>query len=1145
MKKSLKIIGLWWTIMKVSSLQLVIAFVACTYSYGGETYAQELLRKKVSVNAQQQEIRSILLQLESSAHVKFVYSKQLLPVERKVSIVVTNKTISDVLDQMFHPDNVSYKIVKNRIILQLGAPDTSGGIPRGINTGEQENMTRQTLEKTVKGTVTSGANEALPGVNVAIKGTTRGTTTDKDGNYSLEIPDEGATLVFSFVGYTSQEIKVGTSSVINVDLAYDSKSLEEVVVVGYGTQKAGDVTGSVSSVNASQIRDRPLQGPDEALLGQVAGVQVQMVSGAPGGGINIQVRGTGSITAGTQPLYVIDGFPVASEAFTQNTNPLSTISPNDIASIDVLKDASATAIYGSRGSNGVVIITTKKGTAGKPKFEFETYAGLQQATTYWDLINGKEYADLKIEELKRDRPNEAIPTYWSDAVAKNDKGTDWQRALISDAVIQNYSLRVSAGTDKTQYSVSGGVFSQGGIIPNSSFDRYSLRLNLQTEISKRLKLGASVAPTFTRNSLSQTDGHPSTGVIIQALQTPSLLPVYNADGSYATSISRGEGFGTENYDNPLNKVTNITDKQSGTRMLGNLFLSYRILDGLEFRTEIGADIYATRSKFFYPSTIRPGVDMAYGISRTAESINILNENTLRYDKTLNEAHSISGLLGYTIQKQTSENNYLRATNFPNDLITTLNAGRVTEGNSREAEWSLLSYLARVNYGYKGKYLVTATIRQDGSSRFGANYKWGVFPSTSIGWRLSEEAFMRKLPFVSEAKLRASYGFSGNNSIPNYGSISLLSSDNYVFGTNGGTQVNGLYPNTAPNENISWEKSQQMDLGLDLGLFDNRIFLVADYYNKITSDLLLQVPIPSITGFVTSLQNIGKVRNRGWEFAISTKNLVNTFKWSSDFNISFNRNKVLALGPSGQPLRYNTWFGNTHVTEVGQPIGNFYGFIADGVFMNEEEVAQGPVWAPGTSASSAPGAERFRDLNGDGLITDADDRTTVGNALPSFTYGFTNNFSYKNFDLMVLIQGVQGRDIINQVKRYIGNFRYNQTTKYIYDNHWRSPEEPGNGEIPALSFFRGNTGAFSTSYVEDGSFLSIRNIVLGYTFRKGSLGPLNSGRLYAGVKNPIMFTNYTGYNPDVNERGDNPTALGVDHGGYPLQRVYTIGATISF
>jgi TonB-linked SusC/RagA family outer membrane protein len=905
--------------------------------------------------------------------------------------------------------------------------DTSGASLQETGSAETEAGTMAYEEIVVSGKVTSSDNsQGLPGVSILVKGTTIGTASDGEGNYKIRVPDEKAVLVFSFIGYVAEEVAVNGRSVINMALVPDIKSLSEVVVVGYGTQKKTDVTGSVATLSAEKIKDLPVQSVDQAMVGQMAGVQVSQTSGAPGGGMQVRIRGTGSISAGNEPLYVIDGFPVQG-SFNQNYNPLTTINPSDIESINVLKDASSTAIYGSRGSNGVVIITTKRGRAGKPKVDLDIYTGMQQIERYTKMMNAQEFAEASIEsrnifytqiiggnindtneERMKKTPNAyaQIPTLFS----TSPYDTDWQKAYYRTAPMRNYQLTVSGGTDKLTYAIGGGYFKQEGIIPNSDLVRYSVRTNLEARVNEKIKVGINLAPTFKTSKIVDLEGHPCCGgTVLAALTYLPQLPVRYDDGRYSTMTNMGEGFLI--LENPLVNALEENRNQMDTRLLGTIYGDYSIFKDLTLRISVGADINNSREDRFRSSRIgnpgQPAPTIPSGFSNANTYYNWLNENTLTYTKTLGD-HSLNVLTGFTAQKAKFFNTNVTAINFPNDLVTTLNGGQINGGFTSAEEWALLSGLGRINYSFREKYLLTATIRADGSSRFGSNNRWGYFPSVALGWRLSEEEFLKNIQQINELKIRGSYGQNGNNFIGNYDAIGRLGSSNYILGAGAGSLISGVVPISIANSDLTWEKANQTDIGLDVSLYNNRIAFSAEYYNRITSGLLLNVQVPSISGFTNALKNIGRVRNHGYEFSLNTINIDRKFTWSTNFNISFNRNVVQALGPKGDPIRSSTDVADTHITQIGQPLGSFFGYKVDGVFRDQSAVDAGPKFdAP---VVTRPGDFRFQDINDDGKITPAD-RTVIGNPFPDFTYGFTNTFSFKGFDLNILLQGSYGNEVL--------------------------------------------------------------------------------------------------------------------------------------
>ncbi len=1027
-----------------------------------------------------------------------------------------------------------------------------------------------------RGTVVGEKGEPLAGATVQVKGTGLMRVTDAKGNFSFDDLGPAAVLVISYTGYEEQEVPVAGKTSVTVRMRTANQNLNAIVVVGYGTQLRKDVTGSISTINSQKIKDQPVVSIDQAMAGQMAGVQVTQATGAPGGGAAVRIRGAGSLSAGNEPLYVIDGFPVTND-YDQRNNPLNTINPADIESIQVLKDASATAIYGSRGSNGVVIITTKSGKNGVTRMNVNVTTGVQTVEKLVDVLNAREFANY-INESRNNAwvnsgagrsatdPNSArinnVMYRLPDALSNPDslgEGTNWQKEIFRAAYMQNYQLNISGGNDKTSYFISAGYLNQQGIVLNSDLKRYSFRINAESKLNDNLKVGANLMPAYTFTNLVTAEGNWQGGGIIQSAITagPHLKP-YDANGNY-TKIT-GQGIGTSEVDNPVKLAKEGMNQLGSLRLLGTAFAELSIAKQVTFKALVGTDIRNNRQDVFSPSIVNPNsvnaTKVPTGSSSTFESKNWLSEFTLNYNRTFNR-HKVQGLLGYTVQKEYIDNNTINGTNFPNDIIRTINAaGLITSATSAKEEWSLLSYLARLNYSYDGKYLLTAAFRRDGSSRFGSDNRWGLFPSLSLGWRLSEEDFMKNVSWISDLKLRASYGLTGNNFISNYGHIGLTIADNYVFGNSGGSVSNGIRLNNIPNSELGWEKNRQIDAGFELVVLGNRLTLVADYYNKRTSDLLLSVPVPTLTGYSNALQNIGEIENRGFEFAVTSRNTTGKFRWTTDLNFSTNRVKVIALGPDGSPIiarQATSASAPTHITQIGDAPGAFFGYQVTGVYQNDAEVAKGPsiINANGTT-QSRPGHLKFLDVNDDGEITAAD-RTVLGDPFPDFTYGITNTFSYSNFDLAVTLQGVQGVEVLNLARRYYGNYAGLYNVLRSAANGWRSASQPGDGITPMIdrnfNAYAGSTviNNVTSNFVENGSFLRIRNITLGYSLPQEALRTLriNNARFSFTVQNAYTFTRYEGYNPEVSAQGGSPLVPGVDAGGYPLARSFNLGINIGF
>lgn len=1026
---------------------------------------------------------------------------------------------------------------------------------------------------TVKGKVIGSDGYGIAGVNVIEKGTTNGVITDVEGRYVLNLTTENPVIAFSFIGYVSQELSVGNKTVVDIVLKEDVKALEEVVVVGYGTQKKKDLTGAIASVNSEDLGKMPALSFDQSLQGKVAGVQISQTNGAPGGNINIMVRGISSITGSNSPLYVVDGFPIGTggggsnlsnfsnssysssgmaNATTEKINPLSTINPSDIESIEILKDASATAIYGSRGANGVVLITTKKGKTGKTSINVNASFGVQQVAHKLDLLTPREYAEFVAEGRdnawiyaggQASDPNEVRtsnawvrPEYRNPSSISNE-GTDWQDVIFRLATVQNYQVSATGGTENIKYMVSLGFFDQKGIVIGSDFQRFNIRSNIEAKLTKRLKFGTNLAGSYGYGDFARTEGHLGLRGMIQcALAINPGMPVYGQDGSYNSEFDDPMGAPVEN---PLFIAENFSDKRNMKDFIVNNYLDYEFIPGLNFRTSFGLKFNLNQTELWKSSKIGTYADKSSPATAAAidkKGLNWLNENTLTYKKNFNEKHDLNVVAGLTVQKDTYSQLSAGATDFPTDYIHYLSAGTINSGTHLKSEWSMVSLLARANYVYDNKYMLTATVRRDGSSRFGANQKWGTFPSVSVGYRVSEEPFMQDFRALSDLKIRASYGVAGNNSIGNYNQIALLGVSNYV---DANKILPGLAPSTLANDELTWEKSKQTDIGIDFGLFNNRVSVIADWYYNLKTDLLLSVNLPAASGFGSAMQNVGEIENKGFEFALNTVNIdTKNFSWSTSFNISTNRNKVKKLATEDGRI-----VSDKFITEVGQPISSFYMMNVVGVFKDDADVAKGPVYSPNTR----PGDLKYEDVDGDGKITTAD-KTIVGSPFPDFTWGLNNEFKWKNLSLSVFVNGSQGGKTYFEAGETLLNCAGVQNQLSLVNDRWRSPEEPGNGYLPrAIRSDYALGMSASSRYLFDASYVRIKDITLSYDFpgsitQKIGLKGLNA---YFNVSNVYTFTDYPGYDPEASQSGDSVTSAGIDSGVYPTPRTYTLGVKVAF
>ncbi|MCI1741110.1 MAG: TonB-dependent receptor [Prevotella sp.] len=1033
-------------------------------------------------------------------------------------------------------------------------------------------------QQTLKGIVQDQKGDPLIGVSVVVKGTSQGTVTDLNGNYSIEVTP-GTTLVFSYIGFITKEIKIGNQTSLNISLKENAKNLDELVVIGYGSVRKRDLTGAVSAVGADKLKDRPYGNALQSMAGEVSGVVITQSQGAPGISPTIKVRGMSSINSGTSPLYVIDGIPMEDNTTSNGTNggnvqysnrnPLNNINPNDIESIEILKDASSAAIYGSRGANGVVIITTKSGKAGRTKISASYELGFSKVTRKIDLMDAKQWMEYETDARNnsyatalKSNPNllrkSSLSKYYvpdefsnKDWIDRIGNGTDWQDVLLRTGISHNIQVSASGGSEKTQFMISGSYLNQEGVVDQNNYKRYSVRSNINHQFNNHFSISMKLSATRSQDSPYGLSG--KSDAVSLACQSDPIFPLRVETGSlgFKDPSSIWNTFVKYGFQlwHPYALTREMTKKRVTNTELINTYIDWKIIDGLTFRTALNA----SNEDMHYKSYWKAGQDWGYsgwvnatGSFQTLRQFNWAWENTLNYNKTFGD-HAITGLLGYTMQKQTIEYSNMTGTGYPNDMVHTLNAATTISGSTNETAWSLISYLARVTYSYKSKYLASAAVRSDGCSRFGSNSRWGYFPSASLGWRASEEPWLKdKATWLDNLKFRLSYGQTGNNQIDNYGSIGLLGYSSYVI--NGAT-AQGLYTSTKPDPSLKWEKTWQVNFGIDAAIINNRLSTSLDLYYSRTNDLLLNVPTPVLTGFETSLTNIGSLRNQGIEWNLTSHNLVGEFKWTTEFNISANRNKVLKLGNGNSPI-YVTTNNAISKTEVGQPIGNYFGYKILGVLSTSDvntlstKGNKGKGWA--APSGSEAGDPKVFDANGDGSIT-SDDRVILGNYQPNYTWGLTNTFTYKNFDLSFMLTGSQGGEIMNQNARFLGGFNGDRNAYASVYNYWRSDENPGDGMTPKpRTVNTGILGECSSSWVENGSFVRLKNLRLGYTFPEKvnkSLG-LSNLRLYINLENVHVWSNYRNYDPE-NSTFQTGYLLGYDYGAYPTPFSASFGINVSF
>ena len=975
-------------------------------------------------------------------------------------------------------------------------------------------------QKKVTGVITDLKGEPIIGASVVAKGTTTATISDIDGTFSLDVSNSPV-LTISYIGYISQEVPTLGKSDLKIILKEDSKILDEIVVVGYGVMRKIDLTGSVSSISAKTIKDKPVANIGEALQGRASGVQV-ISSGKPGDNVSFRIRGISTIN-NSEPLLVIDNVPT--------DMPLNALNMEDVESVDVLKDASATAIYGSRGANGVVIVTTKKGKSGDGSISLSANWGIQEATNMPKMLDASQFASLHNEMIKNyNNPNYTQRPDFADPTALGT-GTNWLDELFRKAIMQNYTLSYSGGNDKSNYYVSGGVFDQEGIILNTSYRRYTFQFNSESKVRSWLKFGNNV--TLSHDVKKQ--GSYSVRDAMAALPTQ---PVFNEDGSFSGPGEPAYQYG--DIRNPIGSATLNKEQTKGYNVLANAFAEIKIKDNLTFKTLGGIDFKFWDKRNFYPKYNWKPIPQPQSTlyEESNKSMTYLWDNTLTYMETFNEKHHLNVMIGSSAQNNVYNNMSASIQNFLTDNNNQLNNGLTdpTVGGTKN-DWAILSFIGRANYNYADKYLLTATIRRDGSSRFSSENRWGTFPSFSAAWRLSEESFYNKNKWVSDIKVRAGYGETGNQAgIDNYAYFTRLKTGQYVFN---GTPVSTLYPKVMPNPNVRWETVKQLNAGIDLSLLNQRINVVIDAYLKNTSDMLVPMSVPITTGYsdtdVPSI-NAGKVRNKGVELTVSSFNMRGTFEWNTDFNISYNKNEVISMN-DGVPLFVGDDINMTkvRVNTEGHPIGSFYGYVTNGIFQNQQEVDRYAIQVPG---GTAPGDIRFRDLDNNGVIN-ADDRTYIGNPSPEWTFSLNNTFAYKEFDLQIFLQGVAGNDIYNanRIWQESMSIPQNQTTKVL--DRWTG--EGTSNSVPRAIYSDPNQNVrHSNRFIEDGSYLRVKNLTLGYTLPKSisQKAYLSMARFYISCQNFLTLTKYSGFDPEVN-------VSGVDLSTYPVTRTLSMGVNVKF
>lgn len=1062
--------------MKLTIFLLLISVVSVLAS---KTYSQT---KTLTLNMDKATIREVLEKIEEQSEFYFMYSEKVIDVNREVSVDINNEKIGTTLNLLFDGTNIDYTI-KDRIIV-LTTPEVFS-----------EKSKAEIQQNGVSGTVTDRAGQPLPGVTVVVKGTTQGTISNADGKYSLINIPADAILQFSFVGMKTTEVVVGIQTTINVELTEDAIGIEEVVAVGYGTMKKSDLTGSVVQVKAEELAVVSTANFSQSLQGRAAGVSV-MTDNRPGVSPKIRIRGNTSISANNSPLYVVDGFPLV------DAN-ISNISAGDIQSIEILKDASSSAIYGSRGANGVILITTKQGTSGQNNFSVNSYIGVQTPARLIETLDRDDFIDF-INANYTFRTKKPV---YSDSNPAPNINTDWQNEIIRDqSVMQEHIFTFDGGNQKTTFMLSGGLYSQPGLRLSSSFDRLTTRINLQHKFSDWLTVGSHIQSSYSARDEAEPIANVNAwidGIFWWGWPT---IPVKNEDGSwhYGSKDPQTAAYIDRPW-NPVASASQVTSQTDIRRTLGDFFAEFTLAKGLTFKSIFGADLSSSKYYLYYTSQYTGFENQkGRGEQKFGNEITKITENILNYTNTW-DGHRLTATGVYSYQDYMNESIFLTGTGWPNDITGANNmklakAESIDYGTNKYSS-KLISWTARVSYAYNDRYLLTATGRYDGSSRFGENNKWGFFPSAGIAWRISNEGFMKDNKIFSNLKLRASYGVTGNQEIGNYASLPRLSSVNYVYND---APIQGFWESIG-NQDLRWEKTAQYDIGLDISLW-NRLDITMDYYKQNTSDLIYNVPIPTTSGFSSMLQNIGGVENQGFEFTADARVLDRELKWDMNINFSKNNNQITELYGDVEQIGTNL--------RVGEPVNGVWRLKFDGIITTQEQLDK----YKEIRSNASLGEEMYADLNGDKKLTQ-DDYVLVGTTEPPFFYGISTDLQYKDFSLAITGQGATG---LNSGFRYIaaGELQIDPTkipTKYAYDRMWR--EDNPNGTFPRP----GAMGSQFSSRLGNREYFIIKNIKLSYNVKSTLLRNQNwckSLTLYANAQNYINYANFRGYNPETGD-SDNP------------------------
>jgi len=1063
-------------------------FLMCTtvFSFTTENlFSQE----KVKIDQDQLvTVDQVFKIIKKQTDYRFIYPRELFSDSPKVELKKGWILVSKLLDQSLSNVNLYFELTEGNLI---------------IIREKALNIEVKKQEHPVNGVITDENGQPLPGANIIEKGTSNGTQSDFDGKFSINVSSPKAILVISYLGFKSQEIEVVGKTSKQIVMIPNNSALSEVVIIGYGTESKVLLSDAVTSISSKQLKDLPVSSVDGILQGQASGVQVMQNSGTPGGQMSVRIRGLTSISGSSQPLYIIDGIPVTTGDFGQvgysgqGASALTDLNPSDIASLSILKDASATAIYGARASNGIVLITTKRGKAQQSVLNVNVYSGVQRAWNRLDMLKARQWM-----EYRNDLTETTVFT--PEQMNNITIDTDWQDVIFRTAPINSYEVSATGGSEKTKFFMSGNFFDQEGILIGTDYRRLNARVNVDHQLSDKVTIGTSIGLTYAKTDRVESD-QTLQGPLPNGISTPAIFPVYNEDGSYNQAGP---------YSNAVSIANEAINQNFSYRTNSNIYMDWKIIEDLTFSSKWGIDFLNFREHAYESTkTVQGAKYNGLGFETYTNVTNLVSNNLLKYNKKFNK-HSVDALVGYSFESYNYRSSFIRGQDFADDNLEYIaSAATIVSASASATDTGLRSYFGRLNYNFDDTYIATFSGRFDTSTKFGENNRTGFFPAGSIAWRVIKENFMENVKPISDLKLRISYGLTGNDDISPF-----LFSELYGNTSYGGLPA--IYPSNIPNPDLKWESTSQLNIGLNLGLFDDRITITADYYDKQTNDLLLNRPLPLSSGFSSITENVGKVENKGIEVSLSTQNFVGDFSWNTQVNISGNRNKVLELY-NGQPID-DIGRGGNRIME-GQPIGIFYSYKSLGVDPSTGDIV-------------------YADTNFDGVIT-SEDRTIVGSPHPDFIFGLTNSFAYKGLDISVFLQGSYGNDVFHGSRLFLESLQGGDNQIEAVTRRWQQPGDitdiPRATTDPVVST---QNKRVSSRFIEDGSYLRVKNVTMGYTLDDEVLRKtmFSSIRVYLTAQNLFTFTKYTGLDPEVNYRGDDNSVIGTDFFTYPQAQTFTLG-----